>query len=728
MRYITTLKNSSAYKLLLNNGFLVAFFLVLVAIAIHHWIAILFVIVFGIFLYSREIRLLYCSIVLSCVYLLHYGVLEMFTQPLQDPVYSGIVVDVKTYKNVQRITISQHRYKVHVYDSSMMSFEIGQVITVQGQVRTTEEVRIPGAMDYQQYLKINRIRGSMYAESIEVHAKRFHLASVQDFLSGYVDRHFNNDGAMLLKSLVLGNKEDFTSSFQEALQKTGVLHLFAISGTHIALFIVLLSQLLTSVGVKRIELWLCVFLGIYMIVTNFPVSVVRAGLTYYVMIANKKTKLHLSSLDCWSILIVGFMLLDPYVVHQLGFQFSFLVAGMILLLAPCIKSYNKFEQVLMVSIGAIVISFPLAINIHNHVNLLSPLLNVFFIYVMEFALLPASFAVLFIPWVGGLYDSFATAFVTLLEYTSRVFYWGIAFPRFSFHAIAFYYGCILAVLWSWKKPTMRKTMIVVFIGFLGIMGSVARFDAHLEVVFLDLYNGESILIKDRWDACNVLIDTGDGRGNEVSKYLERRGIRRIDYMILTHNHLDHNGEAQQIVHAFDVDQVIIGPYDPSRYLGATHYVVMHDQIITCGNVELMLIPPKEKSRDENDNSLVVYTQIGTKGFLFLGDLTKAGEEKLMKYALQVDVVKIAHHGSKTSTSSKFLEHFKPQYAIIQSGRLDKFGFPHTEPIDALQKFGIQVYRTDMDYTILYQVSINHDRFVVLKQRRKQKFIDIIWKM
>ena len=146
--------------------------------------------------------------------------------------------------------------------------------------------------------------------------------------------------------------------------------------------------------------------------------------------------------------------------------------------------------------------------------------------------------------------------------------------------------------------------------------------------------------------------------------------------------------------------------------------------MTCGNLELLIIPPKEWSRDENENSIVVYTQIGTKGFLFLGDLTKAGEEKLLNYSFQVDVVKIAHHGSNTSTSSKFLEHFEPKYAVIQSGRLEKFGFPHASPLDTLQRQGIQVYRTDMDYTVTYRVFGKHEVFERLKERRKQKFIDI----
>ncbi|HHX00373.1 MAG TPA: hypothetical protein GX740_03610, partial [Acholeplasmataceae bacterium] len=142
------------------------------------------------------------------------------------------------------------------------------------------------------------------------------------------------------------------------------------------------------------------------------------------------------------------------------------------------------------------------------------------------------------------------------------------------------------------------------------------------------------------------------------------------------------------------------------------YVNANDKLV-CGKIEFLILHPDKDYLDTNDDSIIIYLEIGGLKFLFLGDATKIVEEKIAEINLDVDVIKIAHHGSSTSTSKKLIAKLQPKYAIIMAGRVEKFAFPHIETIQTLNEYNIKIYRTDLDYSIIFKANKRKYSFTTL---------------
>jgi competence protein ComEC len=211
-----------------------------------------------------------------------------------------------------------------------------------------------------------------------------------------------------------------------------------------------------------------------------------------------------------------------------------------------------------------------------------------------------------------------------------------------------------------------------------------------------------------------VIDTGDGKNKAVTTYLKSRGLKTIDLLILTHNHIDHNGEAMSIIKEFTVNNIVISAYDNSEIKNLPHVVkVKAKDILTSGKLTFEVLHPDKGYENENDNSLVLYTKIGDLRFIFMGDCSVDVERKFS--SLNVDVLKVGHHGSITSTSRDFVSSLKPEYAIIQTGRIKQFGFPHQPVIENLLKQKVIIYRTDLHYSIKYTYNNRRSVFVTMNQ-------------
>jgi len=192
-------------------------------------------------------------------------------------------------------------------------------------------------------------------------------------------------------------------------------------------------------------------------------------------------------------------------------------------------------------------------------------------------------------------------------------------------------------------------------------------------------------------------------------------------LILTHNHSDHNGNANLVLQNIKVKNLVISVYDNSLITknvnipkGVNLIKVKRGDELKCGKMSFKILNPDENYLNINDLSIVLYTKIGPLNFLFLGDVSKNIEEKLVNLNLQVDVLKIAHHGSVTSTAKSFIANVKPKYAIIMIGN-KKYSFPSIETINTLNEYNVKIYRTDYHYSIYYQVKNNKYQFLTLRQ-------------
>jgi competence protein ComEC len=240
-------------------------------------------------------------------------------------------------------------------------------------------------------------------------------------------------------------------------------------------------------------------------------------------------------------------------------------------------------------------------------------------------------------------------------------------------------------------------------------------DGKLSVYFLDVGQGDSTLVL--FSNKSILIDAGEAdMGDRVVRDLKALGVSRIDFLVATHPHSDHVGGMQKVLAAFPVGQVLDSglPHTSSTYehfletieqKNIPYRVAEQGQTIDIDPALTIFVlsPPIERfSDDPNTNSVVLRISYGTVAFLFAGDMGGESENALVKsgYPLDAKFLKVGHHGSYSSTTSSFLERVRPETAIIMVGKDNPYGHPHQETLDLLKRYGVTVYRTDLDGTIV----------------------------
>ncbi|MGV3464012.1 MAG: ComEC/Rec2 family competence protein, partial [Heyndrickxia sp.] len=208
-------------------------------------------------------------------------------------------------------------------------------------------------------------------------------------------------------------------------------------------------------------------------------------------------------------------------------------------------------------------------------------------------------------------------------------------------------------------------------------------------------------------------------------YLKGKGISKIDKLILTHSDSDHIGAAKELVETIKIREVYISPNSwkkPLMYETLLHFQKEKISIMEVKDgfgwktkdSSFQVVYPFEQHYEGNNDSLVLFAKFGGKRWLFTGDLEQEGEAELIhSHRFQADVLKVGHHGSKTSTSLLFLESVQPKIAIISVGKDNRYGHPNQEVLDRLKQEEVKVFRTDMEGEVIYKFTGNNGTFQTL---------------
>ena len=243
----------------------------------------------------------------------------------------------------------------------------------------------------------------------------------------------------------------------------------------------------------------------------------------------------------------------------------------------------------------------------------------------------------------------------------------------------------------------------------------------MNITFLDVGQGDSILISYPHNQLNILIDTGGSYYSQnysivqskTIPYLKSQGITKIDYLIISHGDYDHIGEATNLINKFKVDKVIFNNDDYNEIEKELINVLNNKNIKYYQNIQeittkinKLYILNNQLYDNENDNSNVIYFSYNKFKMLLMGDAGVEVEEDLLKkYSINnINVLKVGHHGSKTSTSKKFIENINPQFAVISVGKNNRYGHPNNEVLDYLSRS--KIYRTDVDGSIIFKINKN----------------------
>lgn len=234
----------------------------------------------------------------------------------------------------------------------------------------------------------------------------------------------------------------------------------------------------------------------------------------------------------------------------------------------------------------------------------------------------------------------------------------------------------------------------------------------MEVHFIDVGQGDATLIK--CGEHSMLIDTADdSKGTAIQNYLQKQNVEKLDYLVLTHPDADHIGGAPVVITKFNIDKVFVSNFEKDNKTYQKLIQTLDNKRLkyetpevgsqyTLGTAVITILAPNKKYDNPNDASIALTIQNGNNKFLFTGDAGENAEKDILNSDLDIsaDVYKVGHHGSKYSTSEKFFEEVNPAYAVISCGENNSYGHPHAETLNTLRSYGVKVYRTDEDGTII----------------------------
>jgi len=238
-------------------------------------------------------------------------------------------------------------------------------------------------------------------------------------------------------------------------------------------------------------------------------------------------------------------------------------------------------------------------------------------------------------------------------------------------------------------------------------------DSLLEVHYLDVGQGDATLIL--CDGQAMLIDAGNNdKGTQVQMYLQKRGIARLDYVIGTHPDADHIGGLDVILYKFDCDTILMPDYEKGTKTYEDVLQTMKQKrysptrpkaggVYTLGSARFTVVAPIGTYGDNaNDYSIGILLEHGENRFLFTGDAEEASEADMLMNGVELsaDVYKAGHHGSRTASTEDFVKAVRPDYAVISCGEENSYGHPHAEVLNRFRELGIQVFRTDVQGTVV----------------------------
>lgn len=561
-----------------------------------------------------------------------------------------------------------------------------------------------------------------------------------------VTEMFPEQSGAFMNALLFGDRQQMTFEVEEQYQQFGLVHLLAISGSHIVLLMVIMYFILLRSGVTREIATVCLifFIPIYMILAGASPSVIRASITGVLMLIAFMCSIRLSSLDALSITAICMLIFDPYLVFNIGFQFSFVGSFALLLSAPLLLESGNgvIRNSIYISLISQLVSTPILLYHFGYYSPYSIFLNILYVPFLSLIVLPCSIIILIcLPIIPFLAKSFANVLSIglnlsndFLSYCESLPFTRLNFGQTPILLVALYCVSIISVLMVWERR-ISKGMMFIFAGIFLFISTghyvYPYFRESGSVTFLDVGQGDAILIRLPYDQEIYLIDTGGtirlnkeewqrkkhefSVGNDILiPYLQKEGIKKIDKLIVTHGDADHIGAAQELLSNITVKEVVFVRKEQEAILEKAVKKQALEKKVKISEVgegeswrvneaEFFVLAPTGKERSENNASIVLWAKLGGITWLFTGDLEEEGEKGLVATYpdLRADVLKVAHHGSNTSSITPFLSAVQPNIAIISVGERNRYGHPHKEVIERFEKMGIEIWRTDKQGAISY---------------------------
>ena len=585
----------------------------------------------------------------------------------------------------------------------------------------------------------------------------------RQILGGIIDNSISAENASFHKAIIIGLQRGISEGMRDAFSVTGLAHILSISGTHFALLAFIFFKIIKAIT-QSLPLRILTRMSLYATSTQIAVVLTLPVLILYALISGSSTPtirsmimvfiymlaLFLGRKGQWlnslSIAAIIILFWQPNALFDLSFQLSFIAVLSIGYVLEKKSEYRNqdsdyrtqstdnrqlirktFEGIktsVLITIAAVLGTAPIVAISFKQFPLISPMTNLIITPFICFIILPLSFFAGFVALLfnmtsmplSGLIDSLTHLALRFIKIFSDIPYANIHVHNPSFAIILLYFFSLAFFLKSRFRWRLLPFAIVIC---LYLISPYLSRDNNFRITFLDVGQGDSSLVE-LPDKRVMLIDGGthdpDMGRRVIAPYLWSKGIKDIDYLVLSHPHPDHYGGLIYIMDNFKIGEAWLNgrvTYDAEKFFQKLqekkipYRALKRGDILEAREYRIYVFHPygefyadslRGEFSNKNNDSLVLKIESGDARALFTGDIEAEAEENLIYLGkwLKSDVLKVPHHGGRTSSSEGLLKAVNPQIAVVSDGKNNPFNHPHEETIERYKNAGVRLFRTDID--------------------------------
>ena len=636
--------------------------------------------------------------IITLLYTNYYPFKSKYTK--EDKEFIGIVTkyEVKEDKITIEIKAKEKLLITYKYqDKEFNNLSYGDKIKVKGTLITPSKNTNQNTFNYQKYLYYKKIYYLVEATSINKIANNHnYLYTIKNTLYQKINKLKSSN---YIKTLLFCDNT-LSKEIKESYRINGISHLFSVSGMHINFFVSIIYLYLNKITYnKRIKYLITnIFIITYLIL--FPSSsLLRSAVMSILYSINYLLKLKIKKIDILLLTLGVSLLINPFIIYDLGYIYSYTITFFLVLSSSTLKKKNKINKIIYISLLSFLVSIPITIYNSYEINIISILLNIILVPIISIIILPLTILTYIFPILDSILYLFTNTLETISLFISKINITKIIFPKPSLLIIVLYY--IIFLLSYQNKKYFYLNIILLIIIYIS-----PYLNSNFEVVMFEVGEADCHLIKYPYNKNTILIDTGKNEykiKNEVIPYLKSIGIKKIDYLIITHGDLDHIGGSITLINNFQVKNVILnkGTFtDLEKELVKNLNKKKIPYQININKINLsnhtIYLLNNTKYNNENDNSIIPYFTYQKYKFLYMGDASITTEDNLLEnYNLNnISILKVGHHGSNTSSSKDFISQINPSISLISVGENNIYHHPNKEVINNLSKS--RIYRTDIN--------------------------------
>ena len=624
------------------------------------------------------------SLLLAGSFLLGFGISFINISYPQKASYEGVVYEVKD----NYFLLNSYGEKLYCYEKNNKR-EIGDILVIKGDKEKLDFVTLESEFNFTEFLNNKGVYKGIEIKSIN--SKFSNPIRLNSFKRWFLSK-FDENTAISVNSILFSDHDD--NELTSAVSSLHLSRLINAGGLYFNALIGVISYFLEKKLKTKWSKLLALGLSSFYLVMTFPRFTIIRLVTMFIAkwINEYILKKKFTYLEIISFLGIGFLSIDYHLAYQDSFILGFSIPIYLFLISNSFHSLKKWKKKLLTILLIYLFFIPFEMKYYNGVSpllmlyqtLLSPL------FILFFLLGVACLYGLPLYKIVNFYNQVLTKIVNPFSHLSIE----IHVPEMAAILVLIYYIVLLAIIYysSIGFIPLKRITIGIYAGLMCLYFLPLKNAISEEVCFVNVGQGDCCFIRKKNKV--IFIDTGGLKYKDLAKnslipFLKKKRIYSIDLVITTHDDFDHNGALSSLVKNFRVKQVMTN---------------MTFHTVSYGNLTLTNYNSHvHDNGEDNEKSLVIGFNLGKKDYLITGDASKEIENYMMKEYKNIpcDILKVGHHGSKTSTSDAFVKWLKPKVGIISCGKNNSYGHPHSEVIKTLQNNHVQIRRTDVEGTITY---------------------------